>query len=161
MSVGLLLGLLLGLAFLCWAGSLALFWMVFRSWQYLVDAMSRCPAPVLRRIGWPVLSPFDEGAEATLPRSRSMALQARVFIFDLPGDCPEDALRLARRFRRAVLALTVLLCALTVVVTRLEPGLLGAGRVFFAVLLGWGLLHLALLWRWRLWPGQQREAAGA
>ena len=155
MNTGLLLGLFLGAAFLLWAGSLALFWIVFRSWQYTVDAMSRCPAPVLRRLNWPVLSPFDEGAVADMPRTQSMALQARVFIFDLPGDCPADARRYARRFRCAVLALTVVLSGLTVAVCWLEPALLKAGRGFFAALLGWGLLHVALLFRWRLWPGQQ------
>ena len=63
------------------------------------------------------------------------------------------------RFRRSVLGLTVLLCGLTVLVTRLEPGLLGVGRVFFAGLLLWGLVHVALLWRWRLWPGQRAREA--
>ena len=142
-----------------WAAALALFWQLFRSWQYLMDAMSRCPSTVLRDLGWPVLSPFDEGADADVPRTRSMALQARVFVFDLPDTCPEDALRYARRFRRSVLGLTVLLCGLTVLVTRLEPGLLGVGRVFFAGLLLWGLVHVALLWRWRLWPGQRAREA--
>ena len=159
MSGGLVLGLFFGAAFLLWAGSLALFWLVFRSWQWLVDAMARCPADVLARLNWPVLSPFDEGAVADLPRTRSMALQARVFIFDLPADCPGDARRYARRFRRAILGLTVMLCGLTVAVTRLEPALLGAGQVFFGALLLWGLLHVALLFRWRLWPGQHAARA--
>ncbi|MEM8730990.1 MAG: hypothetical protein AAGF79_13845 [Pseudomonadota bacterium] len=152
------LGLLFGGAFLLWAGSLALFWRVFRTWQYLMDAMARCPASVLDRLGWPVLSPFDEGSVTEVPRTQNMALQTRVFGFGLPADCPEDARGYARRFRRSVLGLTLILCGLTVIVVRLEPALFGASRAFFAGLFVWGLFHVALLFRWRLWPGGTARA---
>lgn len=159
MSNGLIFALLFGGAFLLWAASLALFWMVFRSWQWVMDGMSRCPSPVLRRLGWPVISPFDEDAQGDIPRTQGMALQARVLVFGLPGDSPDDARLYARQFRLCTLALTVLLCALCVLVVWLEPAFLIAGQVFFGALLAWALLHAALLWRWRLWPGQQ--VAGA
>ena len=155
MTDGLIFALLFGGAFLLWVGTLGLFWMVFRSWQWVMDAMSRCPAAILRRLGLPVVSPFDEDATDDIPRTRVMALQARVFVFDLPGDCPDDARAYARQFRRCVLALTALMCGICVLVVWLEPAFLIVGQVFLGVLLAWALLHVALLWRWRLWPGQQ------
>ncbi len=125
-----------GGALAAWAGSLALFWIVFRSWQFLADAMDRGAAS-----GWP------KGPE--MGRGQVMALQTRVFVFDLPEGAPDDARRHARRFRRAVLGLIVVLCALMVAVTLIEPRFLGIGRAFFVGLMLWGALHGLMMWRWR------------
>ena len=129
--------LVFGGALAAWAGSLALFWTVFRSWQYLMDAMERGPSVP----GWP------QGTDPS--RGQVMALQARVFIFDLPEGAPDDAHRYARRFRRAVLGLIVVLCSLMVAITLIEPRFLGISRVFFTGLLLWGALHGLMMWRWR------------
>ena len=55
----------------------------------------------------------------------------------------------ARRFRRAVLGLIVVLCSLMVAITLIEPRFLGISRVFFTGLLLWGALHGLMMWRWR------------
>ena len=132
-------------AFVAWGLTLALIWQAFRSWQYLMDLGTRQTLADAARDG---PAERQAGGWDDFSRGQLMALRARIVLKGMPDGVAGGSARYGQRFRRAVIGLIALSCAVGAIVALLEPALWGAVRLFLAGMALWAGAHLVMLWRW-------------